>query len=260
MWAKVLILSLVGCFGFVLSGSAQDPESIAYLQVQSNLPSSLVLVDSSYAGRANGDILTVVAGAVLVSLAPQQVGSWDLDPPSVDTVLFPGDTTTLILDFPYMYRIDSDPFGAVVSVPAQGDRILGKTPLIYSSAIPIVDILLLERSGYVSERVTPGSDVINRHAVAMRPLVAGASPTDAVEWNPRISRNTWINWAAGALAIGGGALAAHFKFKADEEYELYLESGDPEIKESVDRYDRYSYVALGTMQVGIGILVYRVAF
>ena len=55
------------------------------------------------------------------------------------------------------------------------------------------------------------------------------------------------------FAIGGGALAAHFKFKADDEYELYLESGDPAIKESVDRYDRYSYVALGTMQVGIGV-------
>ena len=49
----------------------------------------------------------------------------------------------------------------------------------------------------------------------------------AVEWAPRSSKNKWVTWAAAGLALTGGALAVNFKFKADDEYERYLESGDP---------------------------------
>ena len=34
----------------------------------------------------------------------------------------------------------------------------------------------------------------------------------------------------------------------------------PAVKEQVDRYDTYSYVALGAMQVGVVVLAIRLAF
>ena len=63
-----------------------------------------------------------------------------------------------------------------------------------------------------------------------------------------------------AKVAAGGALAVHFKFKADDRYDQYLETGDPEFKDQVQQYDTYSYVALAGMQVGIGVLVFRLAF
>jgi len=164
------------------------------------------------------------------------------------------------MDFPYQYRIDSSPFGARVSVPAEGGIFLGKTPLVYSTATPLLSALLLERSGYANAEIQPGTDVINRHAVALRLLDQDVPDDLAVEWAPRSTRNTWITWAAAGLALTGGALAVNFKFKADDQYVTYLETGDPAIKEQVDRLDTYSYVALGAMQVGIGLLAFRLAF
>lgn len=152
------------------------------------------------------------------------------------------------------------PFGAVVSIPGDDDRVLGTTPLVYSSEAPLGNTLLLQKAGYANAEVEPGSEVVNRHSVVLQPMTVNVIDEQGVEWNPKSSKHTWINWAAAGVVLTGGALAVHFKFKADDEYDRYLENGDPAVKERVDRFDRYSYFALGAMQVGIGVLAIRLAF
>ena len=254
---SVLLLGLV-----LVEVRAQAPEAgrDAWLRVQSNLPTSLVLVDSVYAGRAAGAALRVSARGSRVVLVPTEVGAWDLTQPESFVTFVEGDTLDLILNFPYQYRIDSSPFGAIVSVPSEGQRILGTTPLVYSTEVPLLSVLLLEKAGYANDEVVPGQEVINRHSVSLRPLDVDLADNQAVEWTTRSSKNKWVNWVAAGLVVTGGALAVHFKFTADDEYELYLDTGDPAIKAQVDQYDRYSYIALAGMQVGIGILVFRLAF
>lgn len=247
----------------VLLGSsvafAQDSASV-WLRVRSNLPNSLVLVDSTYAGRADGSLLQIHAGSRLVMLAPNEVGAWDLQQPQRPLLAVAGDTLDLRLDFPYQYRIDSVPYGAQVSVPEKENRLLGTTPLIYTTESPLDNTLLLRKEGYANAEIEPGDEVINRHSVALQSMSVDVLDERGVEWNPKSSSNAWINWAAAGVAVAGGALAVHFKFQADGEYDQYLETGDPGIKEEVDRLDRYSYVALGAMQVGIGVLAIRLAF
>jgi hypothetical protein len=245
----------------LLSGvtQAQDSASV-WLRVYSNLPNSLVLVDSTYAGRADGTLLEIPAGRTILTLAPNDVGAWDLRQPQKQLVVDAGDTVEVRLDFPYQYRIDSVPFGARVSVPAEDGRILGTTPLVYSSELRLRNTLLLSKEGYANAEIEPGDQVINRHSVALQAMAVDVLNEGGVEWAPKSSRNTWINWAAAGVAVAGGALAVHFKFQADAEYDRYLESGDPTIKDQVDRLDRYSYFALGAMQVGIGVLAIRLAF
>ena len=238
---------------------AQD-STFAWIRVKSNLSESLVMVDSVYSGRANGSLLRIPAGGTRIVLVPTEVGAWDLPQPETDLSVAAWDTATLVMDFPYQYRIDSTPFGAKVSVPAQEGLVLGETPLVYSMESPLLSALLLEKAGYANAVIQPGSDVINRHSVALRPIDQSVPDELAVEWAPAGSKNKWISWAAAGLALTGGALAVNFKFKADEEYERYLETGDPAVKEQVDQYDMYSYVALGAMQVGIGVLAVRLAF
>ena len=237
----------------------QDSTS-AWLSVESNLPASLVMIDSTYAGRAEGTVVASTPGQRTVALVPAEVGAWDLAQPQQTIELIEGDTLHLVIDFPYQYRIDSHPFGASVSLAGIPSSEIGKTPMLHTSDTVLTVDLLVSKDGYASTTITPGREVINRHSVVLVSF-DGTVPDDlAVEWNPRGSSKKWLNWAAGALALGGGALAVHYKFKADEQYEEYLQTGDPALKETVDRYDAYSYVALGAMQVGVGVLAIRLAF
>ncbi len=259
MLKRSLAYSLVVVAVTCGSVPAQD-SAFAWLRVESNLPTSLVLVDSAYVGRADRSLLRVPANSVRIVLVPAEVGAWDLPQPGEDLSIAAGDTLALVMDFRYQYRIDSSPFGARVSVPAEGGLVLGNTPLVYSTKTPLLNALLLVRSGYANAEIQPGINVINRHSVALTLLDRDVPDDLAVEWAPRSSKNKWITWAAAGLAVAGGAVAVNFKFKADEEYDRYLETGEPAIKEQVDRYDTYSYVALGAMQVGIGVLAVRLAF
>jgi hypothetical protein len=228
--------------------------------VQSNLPGSLVLVDSSYAGTVGEQrVIRVDPGSHKVGVAPPEVGSWVLGPPETDVVAVEGDTVRVTLDFPISYRIDSVPFGAAV-FREDDDRALGETPVIFSTDEVLRAAIILEKSGYATERIIPGTEVINQHTVSLRPLEEQIARSDAEESNPGSRSSKWMTYSAVGLIVAGGALAVHFKFEADDKYEEYLVTADRETKNDVDRLDTLSYVALGGVQVGLGILVYRLAF
>jgi hypothetical protein len=71
------------------------------------------------------------------------------------------------------------------------------------------------------------------------------------------SRKSWINYLAGAATLGGGIYAIVNKFKADDIYEVYAETGDPSLRTEFRRYDVRSAIGLGVMQGGIGVLAVR---
>jgi hypothetical protein len=249
-----LILALLPAMVF----GQTTPE--AYLKVHSNLSGSLVLVDSAYAGTAGQDgVITVTAGHHKVVVTPTNVGSWVLSRPEADIYVSEDDTLDIRLDFPITYRIDTIPFGATV-LREDDDRVLGETPLVFTSETALHVALILEKNGYATERVVPGTEVVNRHSVSLRPLEDQVARSDAVEWEKPSSSGKWITYSALGLVVAGGALAVHFKFKADDKYDEYLQTADSATKDEVDRLDRMSYVALGGMQVGLGVLAYRLAF
>ena len=70
----------------------------------------------------------------------------------------------------------------------------------------------------------------------------------------------WISFAAAGTSIAAGMLAIHFRTKADNRFEDYLESGSPALKKRVQRLDVQSGIALGVMQVGVGVIGFRLIF
>jgi hypothetical protein len=62
------------------------------------------------------------------------------------------------------------------------------------------------------------------------------------------------------VALAAGIVAVHYKFKGDDLYDEYNETGDPALRNNIDRYDNYSAIALGTMQIGVGVLAFRMVF
>lgn len=239
--------------------SAQASE-IGHLRVRSNLAESLILVDSAFVGVVGDDrFLAVEPGIHVVGVAPSEVGSWALSPPETEVSVQPGDSLTILLDFPTTYRIDTVPFGATV-FREDDDVALGQTPLVFTTESALRAALILEKRGYATERIIPGTEVVNQHSVSLRPISDDTRAASPVEWDGPPRSGSWLTYSALGLVAAGGALAVHFKFRADDRYDEYLITADPETKNEVDRLDRLSYVALGGMQVGIGLLVYKLAF
>ncbi|MGK9369567.1 hypothetical protein ACSSWA_11755 [Melioribacter sp. Ez-97] len=54
-----------------------------------------------------------------------------------------------------------------------------------------------------------------------------------------------------------GGIAAYFKLKADNLYDDYVSTGDNALYEKVNRYDIYSGVAFGLLQINFGYLFYK---
>lgn len=86
-----------------------------------------------------------------------------------------------------------------------------------------------------------------------------------IEINPRFgieavnNDKKWISVAAG-VAVVSGIAAIHFRTKADHRFNDYLETGDRRLKQKVKSLDVQSGVALGVMQVGVGVIAFKLIF
>ena len=230
--------------------------------IDTNLPSAVLYADSVRLGPVGDGLVRVPSAAKQLRLVPE-ADAWSIEPltRALSGEATSGDTLRFEMLFPYHYAIESIPFGADVYLEENGQKeALGTTPLLYRAETPLEGKLVLERQGYDEIRLAPGSDVWNRDVLVLDPLIRSDVPTAEVDWNPPSSRRTWIDYTAIGLAAAGGATAVYYKFKADDRYEAYQRTGDPELRPEFRRYDLYSGVALGTMQVGLGVFALRLVF
>lgn len=74
--------------------------------------------------------------------------------------------------------------------------------------------------------------------------------------NGSFTNSTWFKVLLGSAAVLG-ATAAYYKIQADKKYDQYVEEKNPALLDDVDRYDLYSGVAFGFLQINFGYLIYR---
>ncbi|MCB0730702.1 MAG: hypothetical protein KDC88_06685 [Ignavibacteriae bacterium] len=58
-------------------------------------------------------------------------------------------------------------------------------------------------------------------------------------------------------SVALGATAAYFKLESDKSYEKYLDTNNKTYLNKTDKYDLYSGIALGTLEVNFGFLIYK---
>ena len=253
-----ILLACVGCLVLACETTAQER---THVRIETNYPDAIAYADSLRLGRVYGEAIEIPTSTGVVRLVPPEIDSWSVAPISRSVDITPGDTLVVRLDFPFHYRIESVPFGADVHIEAvDGElRRIGSTPTLYSSRRPISGMLLLQKPGFVVERIDPGSEIWNRYIVELSPS-DDLDPTAAqVNWRPPKRHRAWIDYAALGAALAAGAVAIHYKFKADDLYAEYEETGDASLRSDIKRYDVRSGVALGVMQGGIGLFAIRLA-
>jgi hypothetical protein len=243
---------LLGLLSIAISGPLYGQSR--FLSVTSNAPGASIWVDGAWMGYVGQQPYSVPISARNVIVRPLGDEVWSVDP--LRFTLEP-DTGHVVLDahFSYHYHIQSIPSGATVFLDQQN---LGKTPIVHQSAAPVEEDFHLEMEGYQEARIRPGQNIWNPASVEMTPV------TDSVEGLRGIyavekTRPNWTNLAAAAVAFSAGVLAIHYRTKADNRYQDYLQTGSASLRADIRRLDVQSGVALGTMQAGLGFVAIRLA-
>jgi hypothetical protein len=169
---------------------------------------------------------------------------------------------------PTRYRVESLPLHALVVLEhADGRRdTLGHAPLTVDLPAGARATLLGTRDGFATARVplgAPNGPVL----LALRPEGLDAAAPVPVALLPT-QRSTWprtlTDLGIGAATLAAGAVAVHYKFRADSVDDQYralasAQRGSTALRDEASRLDRLSAVALGAMQVGVGVLAVRFA-
>ncbi len=234
----------------------------AWLSVDTNLPEATVWVDSVARGPASQVTIRIAPGSHRISLVPPEADTWLLPRPSREIVAEAGDSLVVYLPFPYVYQIHTSPFDASLWLgESVTGTLLGHTPLVMSLANPIRDTVTAVKPGYRSASAFPGDGVINRLFLTLEPDPASPS-AEAIDrmLDPHRSRGRWIPYVATGWALASAGVAIHYKSKADKLYDRYRSTGDPTLRPQVRRNDVRSAFALGSLQVGIGVLAVKLIF
>jgi hypothetical protein len=225
--------------------------------IETNLPGGMLYAGDEPLGPASDGVFTLPPGAHTLTLREPNVEAWRLRTATADVEVRPGESQTVQLDVPYRYRVESFPYGAIVTLEGEGGmQRLGKTPLDLEVPEPLDGTLVVEKAGHAAERQQPGAAADNRYSFVLRPLDYEVGTTEVALGEPR-DPNQWIDIAAVGLALGAGAVAVYYKFKGDDEFDQYARTGNPAERDDFERYDTYSAIALGAMQVGIGVFAIR---
>jgi len=249
--AGFLLLSVI-TRGF--AGSEDSTHSpLSRVTIRSDVDSARVILDGTEVGRTPLTIDTLAPGKHILKLQHPHPEHW-LSQGIVDTVeTMPGDTLALRYQLIHGIIIRSDPFGAEVF---SGDTLLGVTPLLVEKQKASASILVRKvgyQNHYIALHDTKHSSVL----VKMEKLFDQIPDGDRVvlsKGQPGPPALPLI--VSGASSIVAGALAAHFKVKADNLYGDYLITGDPEKRAETQRFDTAAGISLAIAQVGLGVFAY----
>ena len=226
--------------------------------IETNLPEATLYADTTQLGPASLGTFLIPVGTRELRLVPPGGTQWSIEPVVTAIEATPGDTLDVSLPFPYYYQIETIPFGASVTLETREGRIgIGETPLVYTAPAVLGGTISIEQKGYVIEKLKPGQEVWNRYVVTLKPLRVDEVTSAEVSWRPPRRRQRWIDYTAATLAVAAGALSVHYKFKADRLDDEYRETGDPALRPRIQSFDNRAGVALGAMQVGLGVLAVR---
>lgn len=230
----------------------------AHVRVEAE--AGVVVVDGRPAG-APGEWIAVAPGDRTVALV-DDLQAWDPRRVEAAVALAAGDSLAIPLVLPVRLRVETLPIRALVVRERPGGRdTLGTAPLTVEAEAGEAVVLVASLDGY--ETVRQSARAGEGPVTLVLPLRPDTVPEAALLPTERsTARRTLLDLGIGAAALAAGAVAVHYKFRADRVDDRYRtegsdDYGDAALRDEALRLDRYSAVALGAMQVGVGVLALR---
>ncbi|MEM1114857.1 MAG: hypothetical protein AAF845_12025 [Bacteroidota bacterium] len=250
---------MLGLLALATGTAASGQDAALYVEAAG---AEAVFVNNVRVG-APGTWLTVVPGELTVR-AVDDAEAWDPRIAEATVVLAAGDSTRLPLDLPRRLRIETLPIRAEVArVRADGtEEPLGTAPLTVDLPEAERLDLVARLEGYDAARRTVEADADAPVVLLLRPHPETDTEVALLPTERSTRGRTLADVGIGAAALAAGALAVHLKFRADAADDRYRsesspEFGDEALRQEALRLDRLSAIALGGMQVGVGVLAVR---
>ncbi|MEW6196939.1 MAG: hypothetical protein AB1521_17465 [Bacteroidota bacterium] len=233
-----LKLLLIILFSLVVSAFAQD--CVSYLEIETNRDSSFIFVNNELKG--SGKVRIPVSLGIYHITIKEELLRWN-EHEINDSV------TIKLCDKEYLVSynlfdkvfIDSNPQNAAMYIY---DSLMAYTPNYVN--VNQFQSVNFKKNG---TQKTLHSNELGKFNVV---------PLDYIPSKPNgsFTNSDWFKVLLGSAAILG-ATAAYFKIQADKKYDEYVATKNPALLNDVDRYDVYSGVAFGLLQVNFGYLIYK---
>lgn len=244
----------------LLAVLAVGPAAAQSAHVRVEADAGEVWVDDVRAG-AVGTWIGVAPGTREIMLVGDG-RAWDPLRASASVTLSAGDSLAVPLTLPGRLRVETLPIRAVVVRERAGRAdTLGTAPLVIETAPGEAITLVASLDGYdtVRQSVEAGAERVT----LVLPLPANAVREAALLPTERSTvGRTLLDAGIATATLAAGALAVHYKFRADAIDDRYRtpdspDFGNEDLRQDVLRLDRTSAIALGAMQVGVGVLALR---
>ncbi len=209
------------------------------INIKTNMASAAIFINSKLAGTGSAIYETERdTNFIAIKKSLNEWGKAFIE----DTVIFAGSDNARDLSYNLDedILIDSSPQDAAVK---NGEKHLGRTPLFVNKNI---SSLLLYKKNYEPKKIFIKDEKARNISLSFNGKIRKESFIDS-DWFPAL--------IGSALVLGG--TAAYFKIEADKTFEEYKKTMDQSLLDKTDRYDLYSGIALGALQVNFGYLIYK---
>ncbi len=227
------------------------------LTVLSEPPHGAVQIDSNWIGYTPVHRLELLPGAYRIRVFAPSGGIWNLRDREFRIVLRPGQDTTLTVRFSPLIFVNSIPGGAFLR---KDTTTIGLTPLYLSFYAYQGKQLVLEKPGYQPYRlVLQQAGPVTVRLKPKEGFVEQKRPPLLRLW-PQTHRRAKFS-LLGATVLTHW-LAFYFKNVADDRYNRYLHTADPDLIDrywrETQKYDRLTDITLALSYTSLAVFIYLV--
>lgn len=246
---NVLVLLLIQ-FTFAQNGK---------ISITSSPTESWVHVDSVLVGKTPITGIEVEAGLHIIDIAPPKGGVWNYEDKHLEVFIKENQDTTLNVNFSKPVFINSNPYGAHLKT---GRNYIGITPL-YLPFEP--------NQGTSFEIIKEGYEPYKFILDSPDPVYARLSKQEGyieqTKEKPQLfgfipKKNVKSKFALLAVTVATHWASFYFKNVADEKFDKYLQTADPQLMDKywnqTRKYDRISEITLGVSYTALAGLMYLV--
>lgn len=208
------------------------------LQIKTDLPSAKIYIDSTLAGKGNIQIKLNNGRHYIIVM--EESDRWDAK--SFSDTLIVHDCKDTVMNFRFKSEVylDTEPQDVYVY---EESKLVGHTPMFLSLNN---ENLILKKEGYEQRIINP-KNLNTNEKIKLK-------FTGLLKDGNFFEKNAFKMLVAGIIALGG--VSAYFKIKADKNFDNYESTGAKYYLDQTHKYDLFSGISFGALQVGFGFLIY----
>ncbi len=217
---------------------AQDENCKAHLLIKTDIQNYLVYLNGEK--QNSFDSLELSSGKYILKLVESD-GNWN-SKEIKDTIIIKN-CNPLNLSYNFKvekYFLETDPPDAHVIL---NDSVIGYTPLLLSSSH---GNLMLSKKDYADKFVSI-DELKNSQPIKLNYIGDGANSSF-------YGSSKFLILVGTAVALG--AATAYYKLKADDRFDEYQVTGNPDLLDETDRFDLISGITFTAMQIDFGAIIY----